>query len=212
MAYPNSPAETLADGVVHFAGLALAIPASVMLLWHLPPDDGLQAATLLYVVTLLFALTVSALYHLLPFDRLRPTLARIDHASIYFKIAGTYTPIVALLGSGLAYGVLGVVWALACAGALAKLWFWRIDGRGSLLLYLAMGWLSLLLIGQMWQHLPGPTLCMIVLGGLVYSIGTVVYAHPGMRYQNAIWHVFVLVASICLFAAIALAVRTPLPV
>ncbi len=207
MAYPTSKSETLADGAVHVAGLLLLVPASVVLLTA-PVDGRVWTATALYVATLIFALAASALYHMLPFEGLRPTLGRIDHASIYFKIAGSYTPVVVMIGGWFAYGILGLVWALAVFGAVAKLWFWRLDGKGSLALYLGMGWLSALLIWPMWQHLPPGSLGLIVLGGIVYSAGTYIYAHPGMKYQNAIWHVFVLVASLCLFAAIAIAVQS----
>lgn len=207
MAYPTSKPETLADGAVHAAGLLLLVPASVVLLTA-PVEGGIRTATALYVATLIFALAASALYHMLPFDHWRPTLGRIDHASIYFKIAGTYTPVVMLIGGWFAYGILGLVWALAVFGAIAKLWFWRIDGKGSLALYLGMGWLSALLIWPMWQNLPLESLGLILIGGAVYSAGTYVFAHPGLRYQNAIWHLFVLVASLCLFGAIAIGVQT----
>lgn len=207
MAYPTSPAETFADGIVHIAGLALAIPASAFLLSNINVPATVWTATALYVGTLLFALAASALYHLLPFDRSRETLGRIDHASIYFKIAGSYTPVAILIGSGFAYGILALVWTLAVAGAVAKLWFWRLDAKGSLALYLGMGWLSILLIWPMWQTLPPAALGLIIGGGLVYSLGTLIYAHPGMRYQNACWHICVLVASASLFGAIAVSVQ-----
>jgi len=206
MAYPTSKTETLADGTVHALGLSFAIPASILLILHAAGQDGPLTATAVYAACVLASFIASAVYHLLPFDRSRPLLGRIDHAAIYFKIAGTYTPLVVVIGSGFAYGILGVVWALALIGAVAKLWFWRTDARGSLALYLGMGWLSVLLIYPMWHNLPGAALTLVAVGGLTYSAGTLVYAHPGMRYQNAIWHVFVLIATACFFAAIALSV------
>lgn len=208
MSYPTSPAETLADGAVHLAGLALAIPASLILLTRPQIDPTVWGATAIYICTLIFALAASALYHMLPFDRVRPTLGRIDHAAIYFKIAGSYTPVAVLIGTPLAYAVLALVWALAAAGAIAKLWFWSLKAKGSLALYLGMGWLSVLLIWPMWQTLPGVSLALIIGGGVIYSLGTLIYAHPGMRYQNAVWHVCVLVASASLFSAITLSVQS----
>lgn len=204
MAYPYSRAETVADGAVHVAGLTLAIPASALLLMQAEASPETTSAAALYVGFLIFSLGASALYHLSPIDRTRPLFHRIDHAAIYFKIAGTYTPLVAVIGSGFAYGILGIVWTLAAIGAVAKLWFWEANGRGSLALYLGMGWLSVLLIWPMWVHLPGPALALVAGGGLIYTAGTLVYAREEMRYQNAIWHGFVLIASICFFAAIAL--------
>ena len=204
MAYPYSKAETLADGAVHVAGLLLAVPASAILLIQAAQNGATLAPTGLYAACMIFAFMASAIYHLSPIDQLRPLLNKIDHAAIYLKIAGTYTPLVMVIGSGFAYGILGIVWALAAIGAVAKLWFWGTDGRGSLALYLLMGWLSVLLIWPMWVTLPGMALALIVAGGLTYSLGTFVYGHKGMRFQNAIWHGFVLVASACFFAAILL--------
>ncbi|MBM1689079.1 PAQR family membrane homeostasis protein TrhA [Sulfitobacter geojensis] len=207
MAYPYSKPETLADGAVHAAGLLLAIPACMVLMGRAAEKSSAElTATALYAACLILGFGASALYHMCPLDRMRPMLHRIDHAAIYLKIAGSYTPIVVVIGSSFAYGVLGLVWALAALGAIAKLSFWPTDAKGSLALYLLMGWLSALLIWPMWQHLDGMVVALVVIGGLTYSAGTRVYAHPGMPYQNAIWHSFVLVASTCLFGAIAISI------
>jgi hemolysin III len=204
MAYPHSISETLADGAVHATGLLLALPAVLLLLADAGTAADLRWAAVLYGGCLTFSLLASAIYHLSPADRLRPWLHRIDHAAIYFKIAGTYTPFVALIGSAFAYGVLILIWIMAFLGAVAKLSFWKANARGSLALYLGMGWLSVLLIGPMYMTLPGSALALIVVGGLIYSGGTWIFAHPGMRYQNALWHLVVLTASGCFFAAVAL--------
>lgn len=206
MAYPYSKAETIADGVVHAAGLMLALPASVFLILHATETPLGPWPSLIYVSCMLLAFIASAVYHMTPGERLRPVLHRIDHAAIYLKIAGTYTPLVAAIGTGFAYGILGLVWALAVLGVLAKLSFWRTDARGSLALYLGMGWLSVLLIWPMWHVFDGAVLVLVLAGGLIYSAGTYFFAHPGMRFQNSIWHVFVLLASSCLFGAVALSV------
>ncbi len=205
MAYPYSKAETIADAVVHALGLLLAVPGIVLLLWQ-GTHQGANAwsAVALYGLCLILAFVASAVYHMCPIDRLRPLLCRIDHAAIYLKIAGTYTPFAVLLASPLSYGVLTTIWALAIGGAAAKLSYWRPDARGSLALYLGMGWLATLLIWPMSQQFPSAVVWLVVAGGLIYSAGTRVYAHPGMKYQNAIWHSFVLSASICLFSAVSL--------
>ncbi len=208
MAYPHSLRETLADASVHVLGVGSAITAGAFLMSYVIRTQEVPqiAATSVYAGMLIFALVASAAYHLLPWDRTRPVLHRIDHAAIYLKIAGTYTPLVVLIGSFFAYGVLAVVWGIALIGAMAKLSFWATDGRGSLALYLALGWASVLLIWPMWQHLPGPSLALIVAGGLLYTLGTVFYARDALRYQNAIWHGFVLAASTCFFGAVTLGV------
>lgn len=207
MPYPTSAPETIADGAAHFAGLAFAIPASVILLMQASNAGAPMTPSAIYAGCMVFAFAASALYHLLPFEQTRALLGRIDHASIYFKIAGTYTPLAMIIGSSFAYGILGFVWVLAIIGAIAKLFFWRTDARGSLALYLGMGWLSVLLIKPMLTTLPGMAVALVGIGGLIYSVGTIIYKRDGMRYQNAIWHVFVLVASICFFYAISLSVQ-----
>jgi len=206
MAYPYSPAETVADSTIHGLGLGFAIPGTILLMDHAGVQDAPVTATLIYAICFILSLSASAIYHTLPFDRTRPLLQRVDHAAIYFKIAGTYTPIVMVIGTGFAYGILGIVWVLAILGAAAKLLFWSAQSKASLILYLAMGWLSVLLIWPMWNTLPGTAMLLIGVGGLTYSLGTIVYAHPGMPFQNAIWHGFVLAASICFFAAIAISI------
>ena len=200
MAYPYSARETIADAVVHVAGLAFAIPASVMLLEN--ATAATKIPTAVYIATLIFSLAASAIYHLSPHVRSRNLLGRVDHAAIYFKIAGTYTPLVAAIGTSFAYVVAGLVWLLAIVGALAKLGGWGLQARGSLALYLGMGWLSVLLIVPMWQHLPMPALGLVAIGGITYSLGTIIYARDAMPYQNAVWHAIVLLASVCFFAAI----------
>ena len=81
--------------------------------------------------------------------------------------------------------------------------------KGSLALYLSMGWMSVLLIPLMWTSLPGLVLGLIAVGGLLYTAGTFFFSRENMQYQNAIWHAFVLAASSCFFAAIAMATTTP---
>lgn len=208
MAYPYSVRETLADASIHVLGLGAGITGSAMLLVHVvqTQETAQIAAIGIYAGFALLALVASALYHLLPWEASRPLFHRIDHAAIYLKIAGTYTPLVMLVGSAFAYVVLAAVWVVALFGAIAKLSFWATDARGSLALYLAMGWASVLLIWPMWQTLPGSATALIVAGGGLYSLGTVFFAMDTLRFQNAIWHGFVLAASACFFGAVALGV------
>ncbi|WP_299151253.1 hemolysin III family protein [uncultured Tateyamaria sp.] len=208
MAYPYSTRETLADAGVHLISLAAAIGAGVLLILYVSQTHGVPqiAATSIYATFLIFSLLASTAYHLLPWDCSRPVFHRIDHAAIYLKIAGTYTPLVVLIGSAFAYAVLAGVWLVALFGALAKLSFWATDARGSLALYLAMGWASVLLIWPMWQALPASAVALIAAGGLLYTVGTAFFARDGLRFQNAIWHSFVLAASACFFGAVSLGV------
>ncbi len=208
MPYPYSLRETVADASIHLVGVVGAVVAGWALLNHVndTQDTSRIWATHVYTGLLIFALVASAAYHMLPWDRTRSLFHRIDHAAIYLKIAGTYTPLVVLIGSAFAYAVLAAVWAIAVFGAVAKLSFWATDARGSLALYLAMGWASVLLVWPMWHSLPGSALVLILVGGGLYTLGTVFFAMQSLRYQNAIWHSFVLAASTCFFAAVSLGI------
>lgn len=200
MAYPNSAKETVADGLVH----ALALVAVYLGAQHLGAA-GAPASVMFYLYMAGGAFAVSALYHMTPWARVRPLLHRLDHAAIYFKIAGTYTPLVVMLGTSFSYLILTVVWTIALMGALAKLTFWKPGGRGSLTLYLVLGWASVLLACPIALRLGTQVLGFIVVGGLLYSLGSAVFARPSFRYQNPIWHGFVLSASACCFIAVSLA-------
>lgn len=205
--YPRyALSERIADGVIHALGLIFGIVGTVLLIVFAVrlTDDALVAALSVYGGALILAFLASALYHMTPWERLRPTLRRIDHAAIYVKIAATYTPIVALIGSAFAWIVLAVVWTLALAGAVMKLAFWRDPGRLGAALYLGLGWLSVLLAWPLVQTLPPAASILILGGGLLYSAGVIFFHWESLRFANAIWHGFVLAASACFFAAICI--------
>ena len=111
-----------------------------------------------------------------------------------------------MIGSGFAYAVLAIVWSLAFVGMVLKLFFWRTPGRFGPALYLVMGWLSLALIWSLWPIVPASAMLLMAAGGLLYTSGVPFYASETMKYATAIWHGFVVAASACFFAAIAISV------
>ena len=201
--------ERLADAAMHGLGIVAALGGTIWLIvWTFGRVSGGQTAALtLYGLTLIAAFSASTIYHFTPWERLRPAFRRADHAAIYLKIAGTYTPLVVLVGGVGAYLVLAAVWALAAFGMVQKIWFWSKPGRNGIALYLVMGWLSVLLAGALFAALPGSALALIAAGGLLYTFGVVFHVWEGLKFSNAIWHGFVLVASVCFFTAIALGVE-----
>lgn len=204
--YPDyTPAERIADGTVHGLGVAFAITGGVLLIVFGAgaAGAGMVAGLSVYAAALMATFVMSACYHMTPWERVRPVLRRLDHAAIFLKIAGTYTPFVVMIGSVFGYIVLGLVWALAVIGALAKMFFWRAPGRLGTALYLVLGWLSLALVWPMVQTLPVAAVVLVGLGGVLYSLGVIFFTREDMRFSNAIWHVFVLAASGCFFAAIS---------
>ncbi|EYD72242.1 PAQR family membrane homeostasis protein TrhA [Limimaricola hongkongensis] len=207
-AYARS--ERIADGVIHALGVTFALTGAVLLIVFSALAAEASAdriiAVAVYGGALIATFTASAFYHMTPWTGLRPVLRRFDHAAIYLKIAGTYTPLVVLIGSAFAYGVLAVVWAVALGGAVAKLFFWKSPGRLGPTLYLVLGWLSVALVWSLALTLPVASTALVVIGGLLYSAGVIFFLWEKLRFSNAIWHGFVLAASGCFFAAIAMGV------
>ncbi len=204
--YPSyARSERIADAVVHVLGVGFAlIGTTLLIIAALGQTDSVTTTALaVYGVAMTASFVASACYHFTPWEAPRPWLRRIDHAAIYLKIAGTYTPLVVLIGSAFAYGVLGLVWGLAVLGAAVKLFFWARPTRWGAVLYVGMAWLSMMLVSSLVPVVPMGALALMVAGGLIYTLGAVLFSLDGLRFQNAIWHGFVLAASVCFFAAIA---------
>ncbi|MEL6609350.1 MAG: hemolysin III family protein [Pseudomonadota bacterium] len=206
MAYLTSFPERLADGIIHAAGFSAALAAGIVLivqaaLWHSGAD---VAAISIYIAALLIGFVASAAYNLTPWLSARPWLHRLDHAAIYLKIAGTYTPLVVLMDTALAYTVLAIVWVVAILGAIGKLTGVLRPGLGSTLLYIALGWASVVLIWPLAHTLPLPALILMIAGGVLYTIGVLFNHAKDLRFSAAIWHGFVVSASTCFFIAIAM--------
>lgn len=124
--YPTyARSERVADGTMHMLGVTGAFTGAVLLtIWTVGRVSGEQTAALVvYGLALIATFIASAFYHMTPWESIRPTLRRIDHAAIYLKIAGTYTPLVVTVGSLSSYFVLVIVWALAVFGMIRKLFF-----------------------------------------------------------------------------------------
>ena len=209
MTYPTyARVERIADGTMHAVGVIGAVIGTVMLLvWAAGiATAGQMAALSIYGATLIATFVASAFYHLTPWEGIRPFLRRCDHAAIYLKIAGTYTPLVVLIGTGFAYAVLGLVWTLAVIGLVLKLFFWRTPGRFGPALYLIMGWLSIALVWSLWPVVPVAAMVLIAIGGLLYTGGVPFHMAERLKFSIAIWHGFVVAASACFFSAILLAV------
>nr|WP_157033231.1 hemolysin III family protein [Loktanella sp. S4079] len=205
--YPTySLPERIADGTMHAIGVIGAVTGAIILImWTAGMSSPAQiAAVSVYGSALIATFVASAMYHMTPWESIRPVLRRFDHAAIYLKIAGTYTPLVVMIGTGFSYAVLVLVWVLALIGMALKLFFWQTPGRFGPALYLIMGWLSVFLIWSLWPVVPVSTMALIAGGGLLYTVGVIFYAAESLRFANAIWHGFVVVASACFFAAIAI--------
>ena len=198
-------AEVLADGIVHGVGIAFALCGGIALvalaaLWA----NGVQVvAVSVYAAGLLALLCASAAYNLWPVSRTKWWLRRVDHALIFVLIAATYTPFVTRFPEGpTGYALLTGVWSVALVGAALKILLpGRLD-RLSIALCLLLGASGALAYDTVAASLPASTVTLMVAGSLVYAAGVVFHLWEGLRFQNAVWHGFVLVASILFYSAI----------
>jgi hemolysin III len=198
-------AELIADGVVHIVGLCFGLIAATVLIVlasvYATPLDIVVASV--YVAGLLAMLALSAIYNLWPVSRAKWVLRRFDHSAIYVLIAATYTPfIMEVKGSLLAIALLVGVWCAAIAGIVLKLWLPGRFDRLAVGLYLAMGWSGMMLYDSVVKVLPAMALGFVLAGGVLYSLGVVFHAWQRLRFQNAIWHGFVLLGAACHYTAV----------
>ncbi len=194
-------AELVADAVVHTSGLLAALVGAVMLAAAVLPTGivGDSAAVLVYVVGLVTTLGLSATYNMWPVSPAKWILRRFDHSTIYLFIAATYTPFLPRITSGFwTVAWLTYIWGFALAGAALKL-FWpgRLE-RVAVAFYCLLGWSGVLLLGR----LPWTTLQFLLLGGLLYSSGIAFHLWDRLRFQNAIWHLFVVLAAAAHYVAV----------
>lgn len=200
-----SRAEVVADAVVHGTGITAGLVGTVWLLWVAARHaGGVEIASLVvYCLGLMAMLSASALYNLTRPGRLKAAFQRLDHAMIYVMIGGSYTPfVVNVLDGSLGMTLAGVVWAGVTAGIVLKLAFWRRGERLGLALYLALGWCIVIAIEPLATTLTPLGLTLLVTGGLLYTLGTGLHLMNRLPFHNVGWHVMVLAAAACHFAAI----------
>jgi hemolysin III len=195
---PYSASELFWDGVVHALGLAIAIVAGVALIAIAAIDTAPEEApaVAIYVASLVVVLTVSLAFNLAPVNGVKRFLARLDQAAIFLLIAGTYTPVLALLGgTSLGDTTMTIVWGGALIGIALKLLVPEHFGRLALALYLGIGWSGVLVFKSLANALPASTLWLLLAGGVTYSLGVVFHLWEKLKFHNVVWHVFVVAGA-----------------
>lgn len=211
IAWDYDRTELIADGLVHVIGVSFGSIAAVILLALTIISAGAQdaLAVAIYSVALISALLLSAIYNLCPVSPAKWLLRRLDHSAIYVLLAGTYTPfIVEMRNATLATVLLVAFWSIAALGIAVKLTLPGRFDRLSIAVYLLMGWSGMILYHALFAGLPTLTIRLVIAGGLLYTAGVPFHLWQRLRFQNAIWHAFVLVATACQFAAITNLVLT----
>ena len=198
-------AEILTDMVVHIVGLGLALIAAITLvLVTYRSSGGFEAASVvIYALSLLAMLGFSAAYNIWPVSPRKWWLRRLDHSAIFLFIAATYTPLIAQMSpSNTTYMLLFAIWLVAALGVALKYCFPGRFDRLSIALCLFLGGSGVFAYDSIIASLSHPVLWLIAIGGGLYCIGLIFHFWERLRFQNAIWHCFVLIAAGCHFAAI----------
>jgi hemolysin III len=195
----NSSGEIIANSITHGIGVGLSIAGLVILIiravnygtgWHL-------AGYLVFGISLLLLYSASTVYHSSNNKPWQAILQRLDHAAIYFLIAGTYTPFLLTTSrTGLGWSIFGIIWGLSIVGLILKLAFNNKFEKPTVWLYLLMGWAGLLIFFQAGTQLGTYSVIFLVVGGAFYTVGVIFYKWKNLPYGHAIWHLFVLGGSI----------------
>lgn len=203
---PYTFAELIADAAVHIVGLIIALTAGMALLAWALLETAPEAfpALVVYVTTLVFVLGVSLAYNLWPVSPIKRHLARLDQAAIFLFIAGSYTPFLAVIeGTPVASIMTSLIWGASLIGVALKLIVPHRFGRLAIALYLAIGWSGILVFQTLAKALPDSTLWLLLAGGVTYSAGIIFHLWEKLKFQNALWHVFVVIgASLHLLAVL----------
>jgi hemolysin III len=191
--------------ITHAIGLVLSIVALVLLVvysslygtvWHI-------TSFAIFGTCLILLYSASTFYHYSQNPKLRNRLNIFDHAAIYVLIAGTYTPFTLVVLKGwIGWTIFGVSWGLAIIGIIFKLFFAGKYDKISTITYVLMGWVIIFALRPLIENLATEGLYWLLAGGIFYSIGALLYSIKKIKYNHAIFHVFVLLGSFSHFMAV----------
>lgn len=204
-AAPYSFLEELFNSITHGAGVLLSIAALVWLIIFSASQGSTShiVSGAIFGVTLILLYSSSTLYHSFQKPQVKRVFKIMDHSCIYLLIAGTYTPFLLVTLRGfLGWTMLGVIWFLAVAGVVFKIFFVHRFKIVSTIAYVLMGWIIIIAIKPLVDSLPSGGIVWLIAGGLAYTLGVVFYAWKSLPFNHAIWHLFVLGGSVCHFFAV----------
>jgi hemolysin III len=200
-----SPLEEKTNIISHAVGLVLSVVALVLMVvraseygnaWHI-------VSVSIFGASLISLYAASAFYHSAKDPDLRSRLRIIDHATIYILIAGTYTPFTLVTLNGtVGWVIFGISWAMAFSGVILKLFFTGKYNALSTLMYVFMGWIIVFAIKPLINNLSSEGLFWLVAGGVAYTTGAVIYSIKKIKFNHAIFHMFVLLGSLCHFISV----------
>jgi len=200
-----SPAEERLNIASHALGLVLSLCALIVLVWNASAIGNAWDVVIfgIFGLSLVLLYATSTLYHSATEPERRRKLRILDHAMIYVLIAGTYTPLALVtLNGSVGWLLFGTAWSMALTGITLKIFFTGRYQLMSTLMYLFMGWILVFAINPLFRNLSLEGLYWLLAGGLSYTVGAILYAIKSIRFNHAIFHVFVLAGSICHFVTV----------
>ncbi|SDJ75730.1 PAQR family membrane homeostasis protein TrhA [Sediminibacillus albus] len=199
--------EEFANALTHAIGALLSIAALVTLIVHASLHGTIWhiISFTLFGVTMVLLYFSSTFVHALPQGRAKDLFEIMDHSSIYFFIAGSYTPFLFVAVQGwLGWTLFGIVWGIAIAGTIFKCFFVKRFLFVSTIGYILVGWQIVFAWQSLVQNIPYNGIVLLVAGGLLYTIGSVFYMWRGFKFHHAIWHLFVLAGTTVHFFSVIL--------
>ena len=199
--------EEIFNSVTHGVGVLIAIAFMILLIIKSQGNTPLIIANIIYGVSLMLMFLFSTLYHAITNTKAKQVLRYFDHSAIFICIAGTFTPIIVrVLQGAQRVGFLVAIWLIALIGIILKITIFRKNlqekyKKQSLILYVVMGWMSVLLMKKVIQISGMLSFILILSGGVLYSIG-VYFSAKKRKYFHSIWHIFIILASVAQFFGI----------
>jgi hemolysin III len=205
------------NGLSHLGGAIAAFFGQIALLILAWGGTAKVVAVVIYGLGLISLFSASAAYHL---AQVKPAtlqiLRKLDHSAIFLLIAGTYTPFCLIAFTGFfRWGLLTLIWVIALSGILVKVFWLGAPRRLNAMMYVLMGWLCVLAAPQMPSVLPAGAMLWLIVGGVIYTLGAVVYATklfnfvPGKFGFHEVWHIFVLLGALAHFVSVTLLLISP---
>ncbi|MTV81192.1 PAQR family membrane homeostasis protein TrhA [Secundilactobacillus folii] len=195
------------NSVTHGIGVALAIAGLVILVIRAVHEGGAMRITAfsIYGALLVIFYLASTLFHSLYFTRASHLFQIFDHSAIYLLIAGTYTPYCLVVIKGtLGWVIFSVIWVMAILGVIYKsIWLGKYQ-KVSTIIYVVMGWFCVLGFKQLYNGLGIPGFTLLVLGGVAFTVGAVIYSFKGIKFGHVIWHLFVLLGTALMYFSVLL--------
>ena len=191
--------------VSHAIGLVFSVVALVLMLIRATGSGDVAhiVSAAIFGASLIALYAASTFYHSAKDPKLRSRLRINDHATIYILIAGTYTPFTLVTLDGwVGWTIFGVSWGMALTGVILKLFFTGKYNLVSTLMYVFMGWIIIFAIKPLMHSLPPGGLFWLFAGGLAYTTGAVLYSIKKIKFNHAIFHMFVLLGSVCHFISV----------